>query len=743
MHNNYLRQTLLSLCLLCAGVASAVTTFSAGKKYVLTPMNDTSVYLNEDADGKLSVAAYDADGQMFWQFVPTENENCYYIQNAVTGNYIVSCNAEGNTRMTTSTTPVEYYIGVNGTNIRMTSTDCDNYADTSQSPWGLNRQGETTNVVVWKAGSSNVNSWWTVSEVSATETDTTFAADKYYNIVSKANANYYMNEEASGALDVTSYDVSQRIFWQFIPTANDSCYYIRNAVTGRYIQSCKGTRGSASKITTGETPVEFFVGYNSGYFRLTSTDCDDYASTSAQPNCLNKDGASSSIVIWYAAPTDRNSWWAINETEMLYEIHPFTPSEAVGTPAQKYYIKNLSGNYLSQASSGDFSWGSSLSAATQWYFVGESNAAGGYQIVNAAGDVAYNEGALYLIEEGTSGYYFANASTGAAFTASGDSLITFEAVRSSYSIQAGVYQMPCATLSSTYIASVSLTGAAAATPLTYPVQVQSGTSLTDESTKPSTGFTIYTKSKATLMQGLDATLNLTLSAAPAEGDELYAYFDWNRDGIFETSYTLDAAQQVTQTIPVPADAAEGKSRMRLRLTASGLAGAEDDVIGQTLDFILNVTPQAPFTAEATVNDTARGTATIDGTTAHAAAKGNAEFICWREGNNVVGLSEDYAFTLDHNVRLTAYFSPNTDTDTRLQGVLAQPHASLLQISARDRRIVVESSSKVRSVRVYTPSGALVARGNKATLDVSHLIPGSYIVKVQTTTADKSLKTILQ
>lgn len=572
---------------------------------------------------------------------------------------------------------------------------------------------------------------------------TSFTEGKQYLISMKSNGSLYISEGTDGYLSVVAFATNECVFWEFIPTGNTNCYYIRNAATGHYIASCKGTQSASSRISTTDTPVEYYIGVNGTNIRMTSTDCANYANTASSPNGLNKDGASSNVIIWKAGASNGNSWWTATETSARYEVQPFTPSSAVGSPVQKYYMKNLSGRHLELNSDKTLAWTTESGTTAQWYFVGESNASGGYQLVNVSNHQVLSDGARYYIYKGTPNYYFATAESGAPLQAGGDSIISFEAVRSPYALAAGVYQMPCATLADKYISALSLSGAAAATPLTYPIQVKSGTTLKAESTKPSDAYTIFTKSKATLMQGLDATLDITLSAAPAEGDEIYAYFDWNRDGLFETTYPLTAAKEITQTIAVPADAATGKSRMRIRLTSTGDAGAEDDAIGQTVDFILHVQAPEAFTATVTVNDTTRGTAVLDGTTAHATTKGNATFVCWKEGNSVVSLDADYSFTLDHNVNLTAVFSPNTESTVGIHNAQGASSTSLLQISAQNRSIVVKSTSDVRHIRVYSPSGALVAEGHTSTLDVSRLNAGAYIVKVQTAQADKSIKTYLE
>lgn len=66
------------------------------------------------------------------------------------------------------------------------------------------------------------------------------------------------------------------------------------------------------------------------------------------------------------------------------------------------------------------------------------------------------------------------------------------------------------------------------------------------------------------------------------------YFDWNADGVFETRHDFYAEAAGTQEFTVPADTKPGKIRMRMRLTDNGLEGAEEDVHGQTYDFMMYV-----------------------------------------------------------------------------------------------------------------------------------------------------------
>ena len=491
--------------------------------------------------------------------------------------------------------------------------------------------------------------------------------------------------------------------------------------------------------------MEYYIGTNGNFCRFTSTDCADYANTGASPNGLNKDGASSNVIVWKAGASNGNSWWSTTETENLYELRPFVPSAVVGKPARKYLLKNTHGLYLTMAANGSLTWGKNMENSAQWYFVGTGNSTGGYQLVNVAADKVLGTNAHYKVCAGKpAGYYFTSVATPqTTLTVAGDSLVTFVGARSEFARRAQIYDFPCGALMSNYVLSASLKGTGVLTPLTYPAQVASGRQIIAPNTKPNTWYTIYTASKATLVKGRTATLALALKDAPQAGDSVYVYFDWNRDGVFETAQKLTAAKEMKTSILIPADAAIGKSRMRIRFTSNGLTEADEEVTGQTLDFILEVVPEEgqTFTASVTTNDSQRGTATLDGLTAKATPLGNARFLCWKENNNVVSLDATYTFALDHNVLLTAYFSPNTSISTGI--IAATTQKSLLTITAQNQCVTVEPAQGVKTISIYSTTGQLAAQGKGHTLNISHLPAGSYIVLVDATQDKASSKIVVK
>ena len=89
---------------------------------------------------------------------------------------------------------------------------------------------------------------WLPLTLCASANAGSYSADKFYTIAMKSNSSSYISEESDGTLVVTSYDVTKRIFWQFIPTSKANCYYIRNSASGNYIGSCNVAQSRASLL---------------------------------------------------------------------------------------------------------------------------------------------------------------------------------------------------------------------------------------------------------------------------------------------------------------------------------------------------------------------------------------------------------------------------------------------------------------------------------------------------------------
>ena len=522
----------------------------------------------------------------------------------------------------------------------------------------------------------------------------------FYTIEWKTGTGSYITEEADGSMVISNYDETKRMFWEFVPTEKDNCFYLRNTATGRYMQSCNLEPSSASRVKTGKEPVEYYVAKNTtagaatyGQYWFSSTDCANYDKTASSPRALNKDGASNFIITWTAANGNVGSFWTLHETEDLYDLRPFMVGESY-----RYLLQNDELKALQLADDNTLSWEKRTEDLSQaWYFKGESNRAGGYQIINAKTGKALNDGTAYVVVQDLTAesavYQFRPFATkddaSTVLTIDGKSALTFRAVRSAFSRNAQIYQMPCGALAGLYISELSLTGEAAYKPLVFPITTAAG----KESATPAEWFTLYVRDKAEVQPGKSLTLDITMNQTPAAGYEAFAYFDWNRDGVFEAVTTLDVARTMSATIPVPADAKEGKTRMRIRITDNGLTDAEDEAVGQIFDAILTVIPaNKGLSFSVTTSDLTRGTVSYelngDEITIKAEPLGNATFIAWREGNRLFTTTATHTFTLDRSIHLTAYFTPNTDIVTLIEGVEVKVPANNVFYDLQGRQVLM-------------------------------------------------------
>lgn len=647
--------------------------------------------------------------------------------------------------------------------------------------------GSFTLQVTVTAGSENAGCFFGLSGVTFSngaapeipvvddaETEDAPQAGKFYYIRWYTSDGMYMTQEADGSLCVKSQDVAQRQFWQFEPTGRENCWYVRNAATGLYLQSCNLAASSASLVKAGAAPVEYYVAKSEtagsavyGGFRLTSTDCANYDDTAATPVGLNKDGASSNIIAWHAAEGNTGSWWKLTETENLYDLRPFGFSAEKGSPLYTYSIVSAAtGKVLQMAADGSLSWENRTDSDSQsWYFVGTGNSNGGFLIVNVGTGRAIDaEGATadtrwFVLESGTEaeGYLlrpFATREDASTTLRAGDEtgIVVFRAQHSRFARSAQIYEMPCGTVGTLYVAAAKIAGEGAIGTMTYPLpKLEDGVVKPQTAARPSDWYTLWTQDKATVVAGKAFELQLTLNAAPDEGDEVFAYFDWNRDGVFEDAHQFSfSGASAVEAINVPAEARAGKARFRIRVTANGLSEADDEVAGQILDFVLDIAEEMPadYIVTAVPNDASRGSVEVvrngDEVTVTASPRGNATFICWREGNVPVSAQETYTFTPDHSTVLTGVFSPNTlgGADGIDVAGLAE-ETFLVDVADGRRTITVRTDKAVRLVLVYAADGRLVGKSNTAKVRCNNLGHGTYAVKVYTDTASGSQKILVK
>ena len=586
---------------------------------------------------------------------------------------------------------------------------------------------------------------------------------KVYYIKWKNTGTNYISEEADHRMTVQGNDVKLAQFWMFIPTGNENCYYIKNTATGRYMGSCNLTPSSSSKIYTSTTPVEYYVGKTKAtsgeiadcwYF--SSTDCENYDKENLGPRALNKDGASNYVITWQAGTTRPGSYWQLEETPDLYEIQAFEGSSEIGRIGTSYHVEALSGKNLTIADGAlALAEADDFDENQEWYFVGTTNREG-WLIASAAepatvigisdNKVALGKGLGTKWKTNASKQhkgYFHFTSEGRTLVIDGDSLFCFKRLRSAYARKLQVYNNPCGRAGTNYVKSMMLHGEAAYSNIIYEAK-----------SKPSTWHVVYANDKGEVAKNSSFDIDVILSATAASDLVVKAYFDWNGDGIFETDVpvTMDATRGNAK-VAVPEWATTKQTRMRLRVNNNGLELAEDEVSGFIYDFHIKVVePQEGRTATVAVNSPERGEAVIAGAaasyaygtqlTAKATAYGNAQFVCWREEGVVVSTSPEYTFTVDRNVKLVAYFSPNTDESSYPAGIEDTACDENITIAQSGNYIVAYGPS-VTGMTLYTVDAAAVAASADCRLDVAGIKEGVYIVRVTTAGGYKNVKVFIK
>ena len=583
---------------------------------------------------------------------------------------------------------------------------------------------------------------------------------KIYLISWKNTGANYVTEESDHRMTVQSRDNAKPQFWMFIPTENENCYYIKNTATGRYMGSCNLTPSSASKISTSATPVEYYVGTSSvksGLSYFSSTDCSNYSDESAGPRALNKDGASDYVITWVTRQNgtyDEGSYWKLIETEDLYEVRPFEGSEAIGKIGASYNVEAINGKNLTiNEGAPALAAPDAFDEKQEWYFVGTGNSTG-WQIASAAepaivigivdGNIATGKGldtkwTVHMSKE--NGGYFYFKSNGTVLKVEGDSLFKFNRLRSAYARKLQIYNNPCGTVGNNYVKKFELCGEAALSNIIYEAQ-----------SKPAKWHVVYANDRGEVAQGGTFNLSVTLSSNAASDLVVAAHFDWNGDGVFETEVPVTVSGTAgTAEVTVPDWATMEQTRMRLRVNSNGLDLAEDEVQGFIYDFHIKVVePQEKRTVTVGVNSWERGSAELSqvaedyvyGTTltATATAYGNGKFVCWKEEGVVVSTSAEYTFTVDHNVKLVAYFAPNTDESSYPTGI-KENVAEEVTVTVTDNSIV--ATGNVRSLELFTVNAALIANAKGNTMDTAGIQEGLYIVRATTTGGYKNVKVYIK
>lgn len=144
----------------------------AGQTYLIHRFNNENSYVYEN--GNLLFAAPQSNTQkQYWQFVPTQTPNRYYVQNVTSKRYLQSTAGTLNEQVRTGTTPVEYEVKINESTAAprgyyyLCSTDQTINA-TTDGTLGINFQESSGKVVAYYIRQDRGNSYW---ELVATDYD--------------------------------------------------------------------------------------------------------------------------------------------------------------------------------------------------------------------------------------------------------------------------------------------------------------------------------------------------------------------------------------------------------------------------------------------------------------------------------------------------------------------------------------------------------------------------------------------
>lgn len=145
----------------------------AGKVYTIANNNDANMFIQDNGGSVAAVGSKNANS--YWQFVPTANADCYYIQNAKTGKYLQGYSASEQ-EVAMGDSGVEYYVVADGDGtyqgkFRMSCT-ANTPHDFSGGTLGLNWKGNNTVQSFASVTGGNPRSAWIVTEASLLKTVT-------------------------------------------------------------------------------------------------------------------------------------------------------------------------------------------------------------------------------------------------------------------------------------------------------------------------------------------------------------------------------------------------------------------------------------------------------------------------------------------------------------------------------------------------------------------------------------------
>lgn len=145
--------------------------------------------------------------------------------------------------------------------------------------------------------------------------------DQAYTIKNFSNTPAYMvdNMESDNRISCEG-SIGEAAYWTFEPTTNTHCYYVRNVLTGRYIQGYAKNSGTA--VSMGDKGVEYRVAAQTSEggrygFACTSVTPNDFSSGTIGLNLRAESNQADCLVQTYAAAagTNHRSFWTLDKAD--------------------------------------------------------------------------------------------------------------------------------------------------------------------------------------------------------------------------------------------------------------------------------------------------------------------------------------------------------------------------------------------------------------------------------------------
>ena len=186
---------------------------------------------------------------------------------------------------------------------------------------------------------------------------------KFYTIANRNDVNLYVKDTGVDVIQMGALD--DACYWQFIATANEGCYYIKNKKTGRYAQLCSTT--TEVNVTMGDSPVEYRAkecsAEGTDMFGLTSTNQSNYEFTSG---CVGWNWKGDNTVQTFAAVAGANhrSFWKLTLVTPPMSININKVYTISNRNDNNVYVKDNGGNELAMGN---------LDNASLWQFEDAGN----------------------------------------------------------------------------------------------------------------------------------------------------------------------------------------------------------------------------------------------------------------------------------------------------------------------------------------------------------------------------------